>query len=183
MDSFENFISFSQWLPVTPSGSQWLQWRKNHFPSTLLGGIGWGSPLPRHKSRLTREKQTNLVICIPLLHMRETQENSPKWPRHHLKYHFQRKMKGVGGWGHPVLGGCPEKRSKLGKVGTEISVHTFSMGTSFLWFRVCFSSRHREGNTAKWGFPLEMSRSLTKSDFYSGFQSFSCVCCFLIIPQ
>ena len=69
---------------------------------------------------------------MSLLEKREARGKPPKRARHHLKYHFQRKTKGVGGWGDPVLGGCPEKRSKLGKVGTEISVHTFSMGTSFL---------------------------------------------------
>lgn len=76
---------------------------KKNFTSTFLGAWLRYAPFPGHcnKTQINRRKtKRGLITCIPLVYMRDTQENRAillKCPSHHLKYYLQWTTKeGVG---------------------------------------------------------------------------------------
>lgn len=130
--------------------------------------LGWDSTII---TRLTREKQTSLLTCIPPVYMGDTKENweTPRGsPSHHPKHHLQLKTKER--WRGSYVNQEKLTRVRLCRFKSVPCLLRVScnLESSSYWSR---------GDSLTSGdFLYKCKFHIQKRNF--GFQSFSSVCCF-----
>lgn len=153
--------------------------QKNNFLSTLLGSWLGPPPSPMIKGRLTTEKQTSLITCIPPVYMASTQENSPKCPKPPFKIPDPSKDNRCWEVGSQLWEASGKaQRSRVSLLCRFRSLP--SPTTSFQRFSPFPHPGNGGRHPYKWRFPYKCKCLLQKGNFcLVGFQSSLEPCCFL----